>query len=99
MELRYASRDLERTCTEDRRMQKQLGAQVAKALRLRIGELIAVQQFDDLLLGTGRWEQLLGDRAGQWSARLTANWRLIVVQEADDVVTALIVEITDYHKR
>lgn len=99
MGLRYASRDLERTCTEERRMQKQLGAQVAKALRLRIGELRAVQQFDDLLLGTGRWEQLVGDRVGQWSARLTANWRLVVAEESDDVVQALVVEITDYHKR
>jgi len=80
-------------------MQKRLGAQVAKALQLRLNEIRAVREFGDLLLGTGRWEQLLGDRAGQWSARLTANWRLIVQEDAEEQATALIVEVIDYHKR
>lgn len=99
MQLRYSSRDLERTCTESRIMQKRLGAQVAKALQLRLSEVRAVREFSDLLLGTGRWEQLLGDRAGQWSARLSANWRLIVLEDAEDQAIALIVEVVDYHKR
>jgi proteic killer suppression protein len=54
-------------------MVRALGTQVAKALKLRIAELRRVAEFADLLLGTGRWEQLTGDRSGQWSARLTAN--------------------------
>ena len=99
MELRYASRDLERTCTDERRMVRALGAQVAKALKLRIAELRRVRDFADLLLGTGRWEQLTADRAGQWSARLTANWRLIVEEEQADQATALVIEITDYHRK
>jgi proteic killer suppression protein len=51
----------------------------------------------DLLAGPGRWEELTGDRAGQWSARLTSNWRLIVQPEQRDVITVIIVEIVDYH--
>lgn len=98
MELRFATRDLERTCTDARRMQKALGAQMAKALRLRIAELLRVEEMADLLLGTGRWEELTADRAGQWSARLTGNWRLIVEPDGTDSVVVLVVEITDYHR-
>ncbi|WP_029146007.1 type II toxin-antitoxin system RelE/ParE family toxin [Microbacterium luticocti] len=96
MEIGYATRDLERTCTDERRMQRQLGAQVAKALKLRIAELRYVQEMGDLLLGTGKWEELKADRAGQWSARLTANWRLIVEPDGDRI-TVVIIEIIDYH--
>lgn len=96
MEIGYATRDLERLCTDERRMQKRLGAQVAKTLKLRIAELRYVQEMKDLLLGTGKWEELKADRAGQWSARLTANWRLIV-EPANDSITVTIIEIIDYH--
>lgn len=96
MEIGYATRDLERLCTDQRRMQKHLGAQVAKTLKLRIAELRYVQEMKDLLLGTGKWEELKADRAGQWSARLTANWRLIV-EPANDSITVAIIEIIDYH--
>jgi proteic killer suppression protein len=98
MDLRFATRDLERICTDDRRMQRALGAQVAKALRLRMAELLRVEEMDDLLLGTGRWEQLKADRVGQWSARLTGNWRLIVQPEGDQRITVVVVEIVDYHR-
>ncbi|WP_285113306.1 type II toxin-antitoxin system RelE/ParE family toxin [Leifsonia sp. fls2-241-R2A-40a] len=97
MELKYASRDLERICTDERRMYRVLSAPVAKALKLRIAEIRRVREYEDLLLGTGRWEQLRGDRAGQWSARLTANWRLIIAETESDEVVALLIEIVDYH--
>lgn len=98
MQLVYATRELERQCTDARFMQRKLGAQVAKALKLRIAELRHGVEMQDLLLGTGRWEELTGDMAGQWSARLTANWRLIVRPEERDVLTVIVIEITDYHR-
>jgi len=97
MELRYATRDLERVCTDERRMQKDLGKNVAKKLKLRIAELTYVGEMRDLLEGSGRWEELKADRVGQWSARLTGNWRLIVQPDEGDEVTVLVVEIIDYH--
>ena len=97
VELRYADKGIERICTDARQMQKKLGADVAKKLKLRITELIRVEEMNDLLAGTGKWEQLKADRAGQWSARLTANWRLIVQPEEGERVTVLVVEIVDYH--
>ena len=71
MELRYADRELERQCTEDRYMQRKLGAQRAKALRLRLDELRRAEELADLLFFGGKWEELKGDRASPsfWSAR------------------------------
>ena len=97
MELRYAARDLKRVCTDERRMQKDLGTNVAKKLKLRIAELKYVGEMGDLLEGSGRWEELKADRVGQWSARLTGNWRLIVQPDEGDEVAVLVVEIIDYH--
>ena len=82
MEVRYASQKVQDICTNERQMKRRLDAVVSKKLRLR---------------GTGRWERLTADRAGQWSARLSANWRLIVVNEGGSPVVALVIEITDYH--
>jgi proteic killer suppression protein len=98
VQLEYATRDLERICTDERYMKRRLGAQVVKALQLRIAELRYGIEMQDLLQGTGRWEELRGHRAGTWSARLTANWRLIVRPEQRDVVTVTVVEIVDYHR-
>jgi len=97
VELRYATRDIEKVCTDSRRMQKVLGVNVAKKLKLRIAELSYVADMADLLEGSGRWEELKADRVGQWSARLTGNWRLIVQPEPGDLVTVLVVQIIDYH--
>lgn len=98
MRLDYATRELERQCTDERYMRRTLGMQVAKALKLRIAELRHGLKMQDLLLGTGRWEELAGDRAGQWSGRLTANWRLLVQTEEADDVLVVVEEIVDYHR-
>ncbi|QTX05811.1 type II toxin-antitoxin system RelE/ParE family toxin [Agromyces archimandritae] len=97
MQLEFATRDLERVCTDPRRMQARFRADVARALKRRLAELSYVDEPADLLLGTGRWEELHGDRSGQWSARLTRNWRLIVRPVDRAVVTVEIIEIVDYH--
>ncbi|MDO5618000.1 type II toxin-antitoxin system RelE/ParE family toxin [Kocuria sp.] len=99
MHLEYASKELERICTEARYMQRKLNVQVAKSLKLRIAELRNSQEMADLLLGVGRWEELTGDRRGQWSGRLSGNWRLIVAPQPNGATTVLVVEITDYHRR
>jgi len=79
-------------------MQKSLGAERAKKLQLRLDDLRAAEKMADLLQMTGHWEELKADRAGQWSARLSGNWRLIVEpDEEDDEIAVLVIEIVDYH--
>lgn len=97
MELRYADRALEKMCTDSRHMQRKLGAQIAKTLQLRLTELRRVESMADLLMGTGKWEELTADRSGQWAAHLSRNWRLIVLPDGPDEITVLVVEIVDYH--
>ena len=97
MEVRYADNELERQCTEARYMKRKLGEQRAKALRLRLDELRKVEELGDLLHISGKWEELKGDRAGQWSGRLTANWRVIFVPDRDCITVVVVTEITDYH--
>lgn len=96
MRVDFASRELERICTDSRYMRRKLGAQVAKTLRLRVAELMSVTHVRDLLEGTGRWEELRGDRAGTWSARLSANWRLII-RPGEHGQHATVLDIEDYH--
>lgn len=97
MELKYADNELERQCTDARYMLRKLGAQRAKALKLRLDELRRVSELGDLLFIAGKWEELKGDRAGQWSGRLTANWRLIVEPDGTIITVVLVREIVDYH--
>lgn len=97
MDLRYADNELERQCTDGRYMQRKLGAQRARALKLRLDELRRVTELGDLLFIAGKWEELRGDRGGQWSGRLTANWRLIIEPDQTTVTIVLIREIVDYH--
>ena len=51
MEVRFATRDLERMCTGARRMQPALGVNVEKKLKLRMAELTYVEEMADLLVG------------------------------------------------
>lgn len=95
-DIRYKDKRVERLCTDARWAKKELGAESAKHLMRRIAELRSVMVADDLLRVTGRWEELTADRAGQWSARLGRNWRLIVEAARGDS-RIIIIEIVDYH--
>lgn len=97
MDLRYASKQLEKRCTRRAEMVKAYGAERAKKLRLRLDDLRVATEMADLLLMGGKWEALTGDRQGEWSGRLTANWRIIVKPAAGATATVLVIEIVDYH--
>lgn len=99
LEVRYGTARLERICTDERTMRKEVGADVAKALKKRLAELRSADTMNDVLLGTGRWETLQADPGRLWSARLTANWRLIVESEGPDATAAVVVRIDDPHRR
>lgn len=90
-------------------MRKQRG-DVAKRLRLRINALEVFATLGEVVENDplGRWHPLHGDREGQWSGKLSANHRLIIVPQADgsvevaEVLRATDAEvqgIEDYHER
>jgi len=83
---------------------------LAKSIGRRLDDLAALPDLSEAFALPGRFEQLSGDRSGQFSIRLTGNWRLILEPANDPVpllddggidlsqVTAIrIIEIVDYH--
>jgi proteic killer suppression protein len=74
----FASKELRRICLEPKVANKRLTADCVKALRRRLDDLYAYGSLKDLIGKPGHWEQLVADRSGSWSARLTKNWRLVV---------------------
>ena len=62
------------------------------------GEIKALQKLATLLLeltehpttGTGKPEPLSGDRAGQWSRRITSKHRLVYLIEEERVIVLLL---------
>jgi proteic killer suppression protein len=66
----------------------------ARALR-KLRQLAASTNLDDLRLPPGnRLEALSGDRTGQYSIRITKQWRLCFIWQNSN---AYQVEIVDYH--
>lgn len=104
MQVTYADNEVETWCLDARAAQRALGHQRAKFLATRIAQLRAADSLSDLI-GTGapgRWELLTSNRRGQVSARLTDNWRLIVLPTDDpedprESVAVVVLEIIDYH--
>jgi len=77
----------------------QLGPDLIKAYRKKVGFLAAAESELDLRSYKAlHFEKLVGGRAGQHSVRLNKQWRLIVRVESDEHGRLLvIVEIVDYH--
>jgi len=78
-----------------------LGTRIARFVNIEAGALrkLAIlnraQVLADLLVPPGnRLEKLSGDRAGQWSIRISGQWRICFRFDAGH---AHDVEIVDYH--
>lgn len=82
----------------------------ARIIGRRLDDLAALSTLDEATALPGRFEALTGDRLGQYSLRLSANWRLIFepanvpIPTLDDggidltkVTAVCVTEIVDYH--
>lgn len=100
--VRYKSPKVEKICKSEKEARRKWGDEFVGPLTSRIGQLEAADSLGDLV-GTGvpgKWEILTGDLAGQASAHLTKNWRLMMEVEGTD--PSLITEVVvlgrgDYH--
>lgn len=98
----YANNKIEAVCTQEKVTKKEWGAEFVKPLQNRLGQLKAADCLGDLIGNgsPGRWEIMTGDKAGQASARLTANWRLMLAVEgtnADEIRHVVVLGREDYH--
>lgn len=82
-------------------MRREYSEQWVKKIRLRIAELRAADDLEELQEGPGRGHALKNDRAGEWARVVSGNYRMIITPIADGPVlqaTAVQVEtIADYH--
>jgi proteic killer suppression protein len=102
MRIRYASRALEKLCTDEQEMVKRR-ADVADKLKVRVNALYEANDFSDLqkIDPLGRWHALHKDLAGAWAGHLSRNWRLLVKPEGggpiEETDAATLLGLDDYH--
>lgn len=108
MEVYYEDAKFEKRCESDRERRRHFGHDRAIALAKRIKHFKQAETLDDIRAFGGRCEELKGDRKGQLSVRVDANYRLIFAplewvtddQGALDwtaVTEIVLVELVDYH--
>lgn len=110
MEVTFADERLKKICESAAERKKRFGEPAAAKLKSRLDDLDAAQSMQDMRNLPGHWEELKGQRGGQFSCRLAGGLRLIVCPKrqppptkpdggldwlALDQVTVL--EVVDYH--
>ncbi len=111
MDIVFSNKKLEKTCADERRMQREFGTVRSKKVKRRLAEIDAASNLDEFgKLPGPRCHELGGDRKGQLSIDLDHPYRLIIepnhnpIPAKDDggldwsQVTAIrIIEIEDTH--
>jgi proteic killer suppression protein len=109
MKIFFASKKLAKQMSEPKEMRKAFG-DLAKPLERRLVALGEAFNLAAAFGAAGRLEPLAGDRQGQFSVRVSANYRLIL-EPAEDLLplteegvvdlarveTVRILEVVDYH--
>jgi toxin HigB-1 len=98
MDVAFKDESLDRLETETR-FSAGFGDAVVKAYRKRMQQIrAATDERTFYAFRSLRFEKLHGDREGQFSMRLTDQWRLIVELHGEAPrKTIYVVEIIDYH--
>ncbi len=75
MDIYFASKKLEKLCSDSREAMRILGADSARKLRARLADLQAADTVSELV--AGRPHPLTGKRAGQFALDLAGGQRLV----------------------
>ncbi|MDZ7578532.1 MAG: type II toxin-antitoxin system RelE/ParE family toxin [Candidatus Nanopelagicales bacterium] len=99
MRIDFDDQDLERLYREADFFAARYGPDLVKAFRKKCQLLEAAQDQQELRnYASLRLEQLRGNRKGQHSIRLNAQWRLVLrFERSEDGVVVIAREIVDYH--
>jgi len=98
--------DLNDVLNSENLMKKEIGLEITKAVKRKYNQMIAFTSFSALLESRiGKMESLSGDKDGDYSLHLTANYRLIVAPDTNDrsveglkkCDTIIIKGVMDYH--
>lgn len=110
MEILFRDERLRRRCNQEKERRRAWGTERAKQIGKRLDDLHAAPDLEAMRHSAGRCEELTGDRTGQLSLRIDANYRLLFEPANDPVprrtdggldwskVTAIrILGVEDYH--
>lgn len=87
-------------------MKKEIGLEMTKAVKRKYAQIISFTSFSALVSSRiGKMESLSGDKNGDYSLHLSANYRLIVapntenrsVEQLNSCDTIIIKGVMDYH--
>lgn len=112
IQVEWADRKLRKAQESDRAGQRLLGDDRWAALKRRVRALEVADTLADLRGQAGHFHPLSADRAGEWSATISPNWRL-VFEPAEDPLPTLadggldttavrrvrVLRVEDYHGR
>lgn len=79
MDISFRQSQLRKYCNDDRKLKKQYGLEMAKAIRRRLDDLRAVPNLEDMRALPGRCHELHGNLAGHMSLDLRGPYRLLFV--------------------
>ena len=65
-----------------------------KRIRTRLAQLAAARAPNDMNLPGARLHPLRGDRAGEWSVRVSGNYRIVFRFQDGEAVD---IDLVDYH--
>ncbi|MEG2013725.1 MAG: hypothetical protein RR063_11070 [Anaerovoracaceae bacterium] len=98
--------DLNNVQSSKNLMQKEVGLEMTRAVKKKYNQVIAFSTFSELLKSRiGKMEPLSGDKEGNYSLHLSANYRLIIAPNTKDrsveglriCDTIIMKGVTDYH--
>ncbi len=92
MELQFRSRALRRL--HERGDFSRVDPRYARRIGAILTQMGSAQNVGELRISSYRLHQLSGDRAGWWSIRVSANWRIIFRIEGDTLID---IDYVDYH--
>lgn len=87
MQISFEQKDLADIMSNSRLLFKRYPGTRGKAIARRLDQLRAASCLEDLRNAPGRCEELRGNRQGQFSMRVDANYRIIFRPDHDPVPT------------
>ncbi len=111
MEVSFATKSMQKRCSEEKAMQKRWGKNLVRKLKQRLMELGAATTLQDIRrTPPARCHELKGKRKGQLSVDLEHPYRLIFKPDHspvprgkdggldwDGVTKVVLIEVEDYH--
>jgi plasmid maintenance system killer protein len=78
VEIGFINKEQEELCTNQRYLQRKKSRAIVKSMARHLANLAAAQVLSDMHKLPGKFEELIKDRAGQFSLRLDEKHRLIL---------------------